>query len=143
MSFSFISYPTYHFLFYSSIFFCFYQVKIWNLATNKTNYTVTVVAENLECRPPSLLVYGGQDIPDYLTSATTDNRIHFLGNRKLLTLESSVNNGNGQNECVFRHMCVMIPCATMCLSLYRMCQIRVHGNCVRFLLTNFRNFTVV
>ena len=82
-----------------------YQIKIWNSASNKSNYTVTVATENLECRPPSLLVYGGQDIPDYLTSATTNNRIHFLGNRKLLILESSVNNSNGQNECVFRHMC--------------------------------------
>ena len=87
------------------IFSFFYQIKIWNSANNKTNYTVTVATENLECRPPSLLVYGGQDIPDYLTSATTNNRIHFLGNRKLLTLESSVPNSNGQNECVFRHMC--------------------------------------
>ena len=82
-----------------------YQIKIWNSATNKSNYTVTVATENLECRPPSLLVYGGQDIPDYLTSATTNNRIPFLGNRKLLILESSVNNSNGQNECVFRHTC--------------------------------------
>ena len=86
-------------------FSCFYQVKIWNSARNKTNYTVTVATENLECRPPSLLVYGGQDISDYLTSGTTNNRIHFFGNRKLLNLESSVTNDNGQKECVFRHMC--------------------------------------
>ena len=76
-----------------------------------------MVTENLECRPPNLLVYGGQDIPDYLTSGTTHNRMHFLGNHKLLNLESSVTNSNGQNECKFRHLCDEDICHFMFISV--------------------------
>ena len=117
LDFRFISHPVSFLVFLVNFSFLFHQIKIWNSASNKSNYKVTVITENLECRPPSLLVYGGQDTPDYLTAGTTNNRIHFLGNRKLLILESSVNNGNGQNECVFRYMCDEAMCHYVFISV--------------------------
>ena len=50
------------------------------------------------------LVYGQQDIPDNSDSSDTDEKFHFLGKKKIIRLESSLVN-NGQNECVFRHIC--------------------------------------
>ena len=83
--------------------FDFIQVKMWITGSDTTNYTVTMVTENLECDVRNLLVYTGHGNVE--VSGITNHRSHFHGNYKLLTLESSVTNGNGQNECVFRHMC--------------------------------------
>ena len=73
--------------------------------TGTTNNTVTVVTEILECDVKNLLVYTGHG--DVMVSAITNDRAHFHGNHQLLNLESSVTNGNGQKECVFR-------CEDMC-----------------------------
>ena len=81
------------------------QVKIWSTASDLTNNTVTVVTENLECDVKNLLVTRGQCA--VIPSEITTNHVHFHGNYKLLTLESSVTNSNGQKECVFR-------CEDMC-----------------------------
>ena len=85
--------------------FIFNQVKIWNTAGNNTNLAVTVVADNLECDVKNLLVYTGYD--DVMVSGTITDRSHFHGNYKLLSLERSGTNGNGQKECMFR-------CEDMC-----------------------------
>ena len=50
------------------------------------------------------MVYEEQDIPDYLDASYADDRLHFLGKKKIIRLDSSSVN-NGQNECVFRHIC--------------------------------------
>ena len=84
--------------------FCKLQAKIWNSITNTSNFTVTVVTENLECGHKGFLVYGQQDIPYNLDGSYTNDRLHFLGNKKIIRLYSSSVN-NGQNECVFRHIC--------------------------------------
>ena len=74
-------------------------MKIWNTADNNTNLAVTVVTENMECDVKNLLVYTGYG--DVIVSGMITDRSHFPGNHKLLNLESSVTNGNGQKECVF------------------------------------------
>ena len=81
---------------------CFYliKVKIWNTENGTSNNTVTVVTEILECDVKNLLVYTGHG--DITVSGIITDRAHFHGNHKLLSLESSVTNGNGQNECMFR-----------------------------------------
>ena len=81
-----------------------FQAKIWNSATNMSNYTVTIVTENLECDDGSLLVYGEQNIPSSLDDSCPEERLHFVGKKKILRLNSSSVN-NCQNECVFRHIC--------------------------------------
>ena len=62
-----------------------------------------MVTEDLECDVKNLLVYTGHG--DIMVSGITLYHVHFHGNYKLLTLESSVTNSNGQKECVFRHVC--------------------------------------
>ena len=84
--------------------FCKLQAKIWNSITNRSNLTVTVVTENLECGHKGFLVYGQQDIPYNLDGRYTNDRLHFLGNKKIIRLDSSSVN-DGQNACVFRHIC--------------------------------------
>ena len=74
-----------------------------NSATNRTNYTVTVITENLVCDHKEMLVYGEQNIPN-MDEIYTSERLHFVGNKKIIRLDSSSVN-NGQNECVFRHIC--------------------------------------
>ena len=76
------------------------RVKMWITASDITNCSVTVVTENLDCDANNLLVYTGYD--DVMISGSINDRAHFNGNYKLLSLESSVTNGNGQKECVFR-----------------------------------------
>ena len=66
---------------------------------------VSVVTEILECDVKNLLVYTRYG--DVTVSGIITDRSHFHGNHKVLSLESSVTNGNGQNECVFR-------CEDMC-----------------------------
>ena len=58
-----------------------------------------MVTEILECDVKNLLVYTGHG--DAMVSGILTDRAHFHGNHKLLTPESYVTNGNGQNECVF------------------------------------------
>ena len=57
-----------------------------------------MVTENLECNQDGFVVYVAD--PDDNPDATS----HFTGKRKILPLENSGTN-NGQNECVFRHIC--------------------------------------
>ena len=80
-----------------------FQVKILNSATNRINYTVTVITENLVCDHKELLIYGEQNIPN-MDEIYQSERLHFVGNKKIIRLDSSSVN-NGQNECVFRHIC--------------------------------------
>ena len=72
-----------------------FQVKILNSATNRTNYTVTIITENLDCDNKEMLIYGEQNIP---------NMDKIYPSERFLRLDSSSVN-NGQNECVFRHIC--------------------------------------
>ena len=76
------------------------QVKIWKTESGSDNCNVTVVTEDMDCDVKNLLVYTGHS--DITPSRIATNRAHFQGNHKLLSLESSVTSGNGQNECVFR-----------------------------------------
>ena len=80
-----------------------FQVKILNSATNRTNYTVTVITENLDCDNKEMLIYGEQNIPN-MDKIHPSERFHFGESKKILRLDSSSVN-NGQNECVFRHIC--------------------------------------
>ena len=84
-------------------FSCF-QVKILNSADNKTNYTVTVITENVACDRKEILIYGEQIIPDNWVGSYFNDRLHFMGTKKIIRRDSSSIN-NGQNECVFRHIC--------------------------------------
>ena len=63
---------------------------------------MTAITENLNCN--NILIHGEQTIPEYLDGSYQDERLHFTGNKKILRLESSFVN-NGQNECLFRHIC--------------------------------------
>ena len=83
---------------------CLFKVKIWNSINDKLNNTITVIVENLECGQKGFLVYEEQDIPDYPDGSYPVERLHFLGNKKIIRLDSSSVN-DGQNECVFRHIC--------------------------------------
>ena len=83
---------------------CLFKVKIWNSINDKLNQTITVIVENLECGHKGFLVYEEQDIPDYPDGSYPVERVHFLGNKKIIRLDSSSVN-DGQNECVFRHIC--------------------------------------
>ena len=85
--------------------FHFTQVKLWSSTGKVSNCTVTVVTEGLNCDVKNLLVYTGHG--DITPSGIINNLAHFHGNHKLQSLESSVTNGNGQKECVFR-------CEDMC-----------------------------
>ena len=62
-----------------------------------------MVTEILDCDAKDLLVYTGHG--DAMMIGVFNNGSHFYGNHKLLTMENFVTNGNGQNECVFRHIC--------------------------------------
>ena len=81
-----------------------FQVKIWNSVNSKSNYTVTVRTENLQCSNPNFLMYEAVSVPDDETPGATDEQRHFMGNFKIpfLVDESS---SNGENECVFRQIC--------------------------------------
>ena len=61
-----------------------------------------MATKDVDCDVKNLLVYTGHG--EVMTSAIMNNRSHFYGNHKLLSLESSIANGEGRNECVFRHM---------------------------------------
>ena len=50
------------------------------------------------------MVFGEQNVPDSLEGSYPDERLHFMGTKKIIRLDSSSVNG-GQNECVFRHAC--------------------------------------
>ena len=88
--------------------FNFIQVKIWNTSNGTNNNPVTLVTENLECDVKNLFVYTGHG--DVMTTGVLSNRSHFHGNHKMLNLESSVTDGNGQ-ECVFE-------CEDMCHNVF-------------------------
>ena len=62
-----------------------------------------MATKDVECDVKNLLVYTGNG--DVTTTGIISNRSHFYGIHKLLSLESSVVNGEDRNECVFRHMC--------------------------------------
>ena len=74
-----------------------------NSANNRTNYTVTLVTENLACDSKELLIYGDQSISHHDVMYPNE-KLHFVGTKKILRLESSFVN-NDQNECVFIHIC--------------------------------------
>ena len=63
-----------------------------------------MVTENLACDNKDIFIYGEQTMPDYLDESYPIERLHFMGTKKIIRLDSSSVN-NGQNECVFRHIC--------------------------------------
>ena len=75
-----------------------------NSANNKTNYAVTVITENLACDSNEILIHGEQTVPGSMGGSYPADRLHFMGTKKVIPLHSSSVN-NGQNECVFRHIC--------------------------------------
>ena len=66
-----------------------------------------MTTENLECDNGRLLVYGESDVTSNLDGSYPGERLHFVGNKKIIRLESESIN-NGQNECVFRQFCADI-----------------------------------
>ena len=90
-------------MFFFLIVISIFQVKILNSATNRINYTVTVITENLVCDHKELLIYGEQNIPN-MDKIYPSERFHFVESKKILRLDSSSVN-NGQNESGFRHIC--------------------------------------
>ena len=90
-------------MFFFLIITSIFQVKILNSTKNRTDYTVTVITENLVCDHKEMLVYGEQNIPNR-DEIYPSERLHFIGSKKIIRLDSS-SVINGQNECVFRYIC--------------------------------------
>ena len=63
-----------------------------------------MITENLACDSNEILIYGEQTVPGYVDGSYPVERLHFMGTKKVIHLDSSSMN-NGQNECVFRHIC--------------------------------------
>ena len=50
------------------------------------------------------MVYVNREVSDYIATRVDDIYVHFQGRYKLLVLEET-SSLNGQNYCVFRHIC--------------------------------------
>ena len=81
--------------------FAITQVKIWSTSYNKTNFTTTVVTENLDCNNKDLVLYTAEN---YETDDNLGSGLHFIGKHKLMRFQSSSVESN-KNICVFRQIC--------------------------------------
>ena len=81
--------------------FAITQVKIWSTSENKTNFTTTVVTENLDCNNQNLILYTAKN---YKTEENLRSGVHFSGKYKMMRYESTTVENN-KNICVFRQIC--------------------------------------
>ena len=76
-------------------------MKIWSTSDDKTNFTTTVVTENLDCNNKDLALYTAEN---YETDENMGSGLHFTGKHKMMHLEGfSVD--NNKNLCIFRQIC--------------------------------------
>ena len=71
-----------------------FGVKIYNTAADKSNFTVTVYTENINCESSTLPVYGSQTANQSTDNSLTLNINHFIGKYKLLALDMKDTNNN-------------------------------------------------
>ena len=76
-------------------------MKIWSTSDKKTNFTTTVVTENLDCNNRHLVLYTTEN---YETDENLRSGVHFTGKHKMMRYESSSVEHN-KNLCVFRQIC--------------------------------------
>ena len=69
-------------------------VKLYNTAKDKSNFTLTVFTENLDCEQRGISVYVDQILPEHFN--TNINSKHILGSFKKLKLFNS-----GNNQCKY------------------------------------------
>ena len=87
---------------FSCVYFtgCVFGVKIYNTAADKSNFSVTVHTENINCESSTLVVYGSQRANQPTNDKLISNINNFTGQFKLLTLDMK---DIGNNVCKYRY----------------------------------------
>ena len=96
-----------------------------------------MITENLACDSNEILIHGEQTVPGSVGGSYPADRLHFMGTKKVIPLHSSSVN-NGQNECVFRHICA--TSVIMCSSMFRMFRKKATGEFVKRFLNKCLDF---
>ena len=77
-----------------------FGVKMYNTAADKSNFTVTVHKENINCQSSTLVVYGNQRANHMSNHNLNSNIKHFIGHFKKLILDTE---GADSDVCTYRY----------------------------------------
>ena len=80
------------------------QFSIWNSAKDRSNFTVTIYTENLDCDHNRMKLYGQEMSPGSLVmdGLTDDDLVAATVN--IMNLHNTSNTG-GLNQCVYHQVC--------------------------------------